>query len=78
MIDVGIFDNDILIVDRSLTPTRQSIILASLDGELVIKKLIKDRLKNYYLKSENINYPNIKINSEHRYNNMGCSYICYT
>ncbi len=63
MIDVGIFDNDILIVDRSLTPTRQSIILASLDGELVIKKLIKDRLKNYYLKSENINYPNIKINS---------------
>ncbi len=64
MIDVGIFDNDILIVDRSLTPTRQSIILASLDGELVIKKLIKDRLKNYYLKSENINYPNIKINSE--------------
>ena len=64
MIDVGIFDNDILIVDRSLTPTRQSIILASLDGELVIKKLIKDRLKNYYLKSENINYPNIKINSD--------------
>ena len=64
MIDVGIFDNDILIVDRSLTPTRQSIILASLDGEWVIKKLIKDRLKNYYLKSENINYPNIKINSD--------------
>ena len=62
MINVGIFDNDILIVDRSLTPTRQSIILASLDGELVIKKLIKDQSENYYLKSENTNYPNIKIN----------------
>ena len=62
MINVGIFDNDILIVDRSLTPTRQSIILASLDGELVIKKLIKDQFENYYLKSENTNYPNIKIN----------------
>ena len=62
MINVGIFDNDILIVDRSLTPTRQSIILASLDGELVIKKLIKDQSENYYLKSDNTNYPNIKIN----------------
>ena len=62
MINVGIFDNDILIVDRSLTQTRQSIILASLDGELVIKKLIKDQSENYYLKSENTNYPNIKIN----------------
>ena len=62
MINVGIFDNDILIVDRSLTPTRQSIILSSLDGELVIKKLIKDQSENYYLKSENTNYPNIKIN----------------
>ncbi len=63
MINVGIFDNDILIVDRSLTPVRQSIILASIDGELVIKKLVKDKLKNYYLKSENNNYPDIKLNS---------------
>ncbi len=63
MINVGIFDNDILIVDRSLVPVRKSIILASIDGELVIKKLIKDQSKNYYLKSENINYPNIKLDS---------------
>tara|TARA_B100000963_G_C22011610_1_gene403152 strand:+ start:79 stop:483 length:405 start_codon:yes stop_codon:yes gene_type:complete len=63
MINVGIFHNDILIVDRSLTPIKHSIILASIDGELVIKKLIKDKLKNYYLKSENKNYPNIKLNS---------------
>tara|TARA_B100000963_G_scaffold354314_1_gene370586 strand:+ start:73 stop:477 length:405 start_codon:yes stop_codon:yes gene_type:complete len=63
MINVGIFDNDILIVDRSLTPVRQSIILASIDGELVIKKIIKDKLENYYLKSENNDYPNIKLNS---------------
>lgn len=63
MINVGIFDNDILIVDRSLVPVRKSIILASIDGELVIKKLIKDQSKNYYLKSENVNYPNIKLDS---------------
>ena len=63
MINVGIFDNDILIVDRSLDPKRQSIVIVSIDGELVIKKLIKDQSKNYYLKSENSNYPNIKLNS---------------
>ena len=63
MIDVGIFDNDILIVDRSLDPKRQSIVIVSIDGELVIKKLMKDQSKNYYLKSENSNYPNIKLNS---------------
>ena len=63
MMNVGIFDNDILIVDRSLVPVRQSIILASLDGELVVKKLIRDEFKNYYLKSENTNYPNIKLDS---------------
>ena len=63
MINVGIFDNDILIVDRSLDPKRQSIVIVSIDGELVIKKLVKDQSKNYYLKSENSNYPNIKLNS---------------
>ena len=63
MINVGIFHNDILIVDRSLTPVKKSIILASIDGELVIKKLIKNGVKDYYLKSENDNYPNIKLNS---------------
>ena len=63
MINVGIFDNVILIVDRSLDPKRQSIVIVSIDGELVIKKLMKDQSKNYYLKSENSNYPNIKLNS---------------
>ena len=63
MINAGIFDNDILIVDRSLDPKRQSIVVVSIDGELVIKKLMKDQSKNYYLKSENSNYPNIKLNS---------------
>lgn len=64
MINVGIFDNDILVVDRSLVPVRQSIVIASIDGELVVKKLAKDRIKKYfYLKSENKNYPDIRLNS---------------
>ena len=41
MINVGIFNNDILIVDRSLTPVIHSIVIASIDGELVVKKLVR-------------------------------------
>lgn len=64
MINVGIFDNDILVVDRSLIPVRQSIVIASIDGELVVKKLVKDQIKkDFYLKSENKNYPDIRLNS---------------
>tara|TARA_B100001113_G_C20648064_1_gene422258 strand:- start:147 stop:539 length:393 start_codon:yes stop_codon:yes gene_type:complete len=64
MIDAGIFNNDVLIVDKSLHPGSQSIVVASIDGELIIKRLVKDRFsRNYYLKSENNNYPNIKLNS---------------
>ena len=64
MINVGIFDNDILVVDRSLIPVRQSIVIASIDGELVVKKLVKDNIKkDFYLKSETKNYPDIRLNS---------------
>ena len=64
MINVGIFDNDILVVDRSLIPVRQSIVIASIDGELVVKKIVKDKIKkDFYLKSENKNYPDIRLNS---------------
>ena len=64
MMDVGIYDNDILVVDKGLLPSNKSIIVASLDGELVVKRFVKDQLGNCYLKSENVNYPKIKLSSE--------------
>ncbi len=49
MINVGIFNNDILIVDRSLTPVIHSIVIASIDGELVVKKLVRNKVgKDFY------------------------------
>ncbi|MTI12511.1 translesion error-prone DNA polymerase V autoproteolytic subunit [Sansalvadorimonas verongulae] len=38
---VGIFDGDILIVDRSLTPSTGDVVMCLLDGELCIKTLKK-------------------------------------
>ena len=48
MINVGIFNNDILIVDRSLTPVIHSIVIASIDGELVVKKLVRNKVGKDY------------------------------
>ena len=39
MIDRGINDGDILIVDRALIPVEGDIVIASLDGELTVKTL---------------------------------------
>ena len=36
--DVGIHDEDILVVDRSVEPENGSIVVAALDGELTVKR----------------------------------------
>ena len=64
MINIGIYDNDIIIVDKSLFPKNRSIVIASLDGELVIKRFLKDKRGKCYLRSENKNYPKIELSSQ--------------
>lgn len=39
MIDAGIFDGDVLLVDKSLEATDGSIVIAALNGELTVKRL---------------------------------------
>ena len=60
MINAGIYDNDILVVDRSVKPKNKSIVVCILNGDFAVKRLsIKG--KNIKLISENSNYPNISI-----------------
>jgi len=56
MINSGIKDKDLIIVDKSLTARPGNIIIAMIDGEFTIKRL---SIKNneLYLKAENHNYP---------------------
>ncbi len=63
MVEAGIFPEDILIVDRSLEPAHNKIIVAVYDGELTVKRL---RIEggNYYLCSENKDYPDICVDQE--------------
>ncbi len=41
MVDAGLFNNDVLIVDRSLKAASGKIIIAILNGEMLVRKLEK-------------------------------------
>lgn len=43
MIEAGIYDGDIIVVDRSLTPGLGKIVIAEVDGKLAMKRLIKHK-----------------------------------
>ncbi len=56
----GIYNNDLLIIDRSINPSPGHVVVALLDGEFTLKRLIKEK-NNYYLKSDKENYPAISL-----------------
>ena len=47
MTNVGIYDGDLLIVDKSLDPKNFSTVIANVNEELVVKTLIKSKETNY-------------------------------
>lgn len=63
MRDAGIFDTDIAVVDRSLTPKNNDIIIGIIEGEFTIKRLII-RGSDMWLYPENKQFQPIKI-TEH-------------
>ena len=63
MVGSRITTGDILIVDRSLSPQNQNVILAILNGNFIVKKLLISN-NDFYLLSDNKYANQIKINSE--------------
>lgn len=63
MIDAGIHNNDILVVDRSIEPVPGKIVICAVNGELTVKRLERDN-DLWKLKAENKNYPDIAIHEE--------------
>jgi DNA polymerase V len=60
MVGAGIFDGDLLVVDRSLNPSSGDIVIAVLDAELTVKRLIqRDGL--VILKPENPEFDEIVL-----------------
>ncbi len=63
MIGAGIHDGDLLIVDKSLTPQHDSIIIAEIQGELTVKRLYRKN-GEIALLAENPAYRPIPIREE--------------
>ena len=60
LIDAGIFDGDVLVVDRSIEPKNNDIVLATFNNEFIVKRLYQ-RAGLIKLISENPIYPPIII-----------------
>lgn len=66
MIDAGINDKDVLVVDRSLEPQNNKIAICFIDGEFTVKRIQieKDCL---YLMPANENYEPIKVTEDNQF-----------
>ena len=58
MVEAGIFDKDILVVDRAIKPRHNHIVVAVVDGDFTVKHLYQ-RAGRIKLKSANPTYPDI-------------------
>lgn len=59
MIDLGIYPNDILIVDRSLSARNKDIVIALIDDGFTAKQLILG--DDIILRAHNVNYPDMVV-----------------
>lgn len=70
MIKAGIQDGDMLVVDRSLEPLHGKIVIASLNGELTVKRLHIEK-KKIRLIAENEAFAPIEISEEINFQILG-------
>ena len=63
MMQAGIFSGDLMIVDRSITPKNDNIVIASVFGDLTVKKL-RQKGSALFLVSANNEYPSIEVKEE--------------
>lgn len=65
MTGFGISDGDLLVIDKSIEPVDGDIVVAFIDGEFTLKKIMKDENEcNLWLVPGNEDYPPIKITEE--------------
>lgn len=60
MLGVGIHDGDLLVVDRSVEAAHNRVVIAALEGELLVKRLCR-RDGRVFLQSANPDYPEFDI-----------------
>ena len=66
MVNAGIDDGDLLVVDRSLEPTDGKIAICLIDGEFTVKRLKIDK-EGICLMPENPKYQTIKVTEDNQF-----------
>lgn len=64
MINAGIHENDILVVDRSIKPTNGKIAIAAVDGQLTVKRIDITANGKLTLLPDNPNFKPIEISED--------------
>jgi DNA polymerase V len=64
MIDAGIHENDMLVVDRSIQPAHGKVVVAAVDGLLTVKRLHKNHDGKFMLIPDNPQFDPIVIDEE--------------
>ena len=70
MVDAGINEGDLLIIDRSLTPQNGNIAVCFVDGDFTVKRL-SVREDGIYLTPANSQYPELKVDEESHFQVWG-------
>ena len=70
MRDLGIFDGDLLVVDRSVPATHGCVVVAVIDGEFTVKQLLYTP-QGKVLRAAHPDYPEIVITAEQDFSIWG-------
>lgn len=70
MVDAGIHDGDILVVDRALEAVDGKVVVAAINGNLSVKRLKQDG-DDVYLVSENDDYDDIEVTPHNEFQVWG-------
>ncbi len=70
MRDLGIFDGDLLVVDRSVPATHGCVVVAVIDGEFTVKQLLYTA-QGKVLRAAHPDYPEVAITAEQDFSIWG-------
>ena len=70
MVDAGINEGDLLIIDRSLTPHDGNIAVCFIDGDFTVKRLSM-RGNGLFLTPANADYPELPVNEDSNFQVWG-------
>jgi DNA polymerase V len=64
MVGAGIYDGDILVIDRSVQPHKNSVLVCAIDGEFTIKRIKIIDNNTIYLMPDNPDFEPIKVSRD--------------